>query len=197
MTSWFERQVGFDAKAAGAAVDVAVELDRREDRRQLPGDRRAVDVEDGGRFLLAAAEDRRQRLDLHRAGIAVDEALHHAAALVHRAGPAIGGRDLEPVQPQIAEPALVDAHAFKALAEPFGRLAVEFAWTVIIAAAGCDLRPLKCPIDVGHRVSPRTAGEEANGAPARCEAGAESRLGYSWWSEARPRKKEPEESGSV
>ncbi len=53
-----------DPDVAGARLDVAGEVDVGEDRLVLGRDRRAIDVGDGGRLLLLAAEDLEQRGDL-------------------------------------------------------------------------------------------------------------------------------------
>jgi hypothetical protein len=118
------------------------------------GDGGAVNVEDGCRLLFLAAEYGEQGIDLRLVRIGIEEPAYDAAALMHGSRPAIDGSNLEPIEPQIAEPSLFDKHAFKAFAQALGRLAVEFARAAVIATARCYLGALDRPINIGHGNTP-------------------------------------------
>lgn len=147
------------AKAAGAFLYVAVKLDRGENRLELLGDGGAINIEDGCRLLFLAAEYGEQGIDLRLVRIGIEEPAYDAAALMHGSRPAIDGSNLEPIEPQIAEPSLFDKHAFKTFAQALGRLAVEFARAAVIATARCYLGALDPPINIGHGNTPIVPGK--------------------------------------
>src|SRR5207244_6594550 len=114
-----------DAHAAGAVLEVELELDRRDDRL---GHGRTDDRDDlEQRVAVLAGERLAERVQLLLAGARVEEGLELAIPLVQRTRPAHDARPAQTGEVDVAEVALVDPHRDNALAVTVRRVLVEVA----------------------------------------------------------------------
>jgi hypothetical protein len=120
-------------EAAGAAIDVELELDRGEDRLLHVRTDGREDLEQ--RAAGVSADDREQRLPLLLVGGLVDDRHDVAVALVDPPGPPGGEAPLEPIERDIAEMTLVYPHGANALALTGRRRLVEVTRAARIAVA--------------------------------------------------------------
>src|SRR2546429_164177 len=70
-----------------------------------------------------------------------------ALAFVARARPGIGNREVEAVEPEVAEMAAVDVRRAEAAAVALGRPRLELAGTAIVAIAVAEIDALESPVD--------------------------------------------------
>jgi len=98
-------------------------------------------------------QDGLQRLALPFVGALVDDRLHRAVAFVDRARPGIGDREVEAVEPDVAEMAAVDVRRAEATAIALGRPRLELAGTAIVAIAVAEIDAFEALVDHCFAVS--------------------------------------------